>query len=347
METMNISRKRSAFTLIELLVVIAIIGVLVGLLLPAVQQAREAARRSACGNKMKQNALAMHTYADANKHLPSGTNRRSYGSTAGNAVWKTFTVELMPFIEMSSVYDNLDLSENQLSGNVGTPSNWVALAPSVRGNPIYTAQFCPSDPDAFSGQTVDGKYLGGWGINNNRRSGGRSYDVSLGPTGFPANTPDCPNAIAAWCRTAWNWWNSSGTGNNPKKLFSVQATPGVFNWSYEFKCKFKDITDGTSATLLLIERRPGLHQRSAMYGPEVGVPTSIRPNSSYIDDKTSAGNNPQRAKNCGASSLHAGGVFGVATADGAGHWLNESIDFQVYNFLGNRMDSDRRGTLPE
>ncbi|MDB4475885.1 DUF1559 domain-containing protein [Pirellulales bacterium] len=342
MKHSNVVRRRSGFTLIELLVVIAIIGVLVGLLLPAVQQAREAARRSACGNKMKQNALAMHSYADASRSLPSATNYRNEGSSTPNGVWKTFTVELMPFIEMSTVYDQLDLSENQLSGNVGNPSNWVALAPNFQGNPIYTAQFCPSDPDSFAGRTVDGKYFGGRATNSNRRSGGRCYDVSLGPVGFPAATPDCPNgATAAWCRANSNWWASIGS-----PVREVTSTPGVFNFSFEFKCEFKDITDGTSNTLLLIERRPGLHTRSAMFGAEVGTPTSIRPNSSFIDDTTSAGTNPQRANNCGASSMHAGGVFGVATADGAGHWLSDAIDFQVYNFLGNRGDGDARGKLP-
>tara|TARA_Y100000385_G_scaffold273100_1_gene314637 strand:+ start:193 stop:1221 length:1029 start_codon:yes stop_codon:yes gene_type:complete len=342
MKHSNIMRHRSGFTLIELLVVIAIIGVLVGLLLPAVQQAREAARRSACGNKMKQNALAMHTYADANRSLPSGSSRRSEGGTAQNSVWKSFTVELMPFIEMSTVYDQLDLSKGQLDGTGGQNSNWWKLAPVTQGNPIYTAQFCPSDPDSFAGRTVDGKYFGGYGINNNRRSGGRCYDVSLGPIGFPAATPDCPNgSTASWCRANSNWWASGGS-----PVREISSTPGVFNWSFEFKCEFKDITDGTSNTLLLIERRPGLHQRSAMYAADVGVPTSIRPNSSHIDDTTSAGNNPQRAKNCGASSMHTGGVFGVATADGAGHWLSDTIDFQVYNFLGNRGDGDARGKLP-
>ena len=148
----------------------------------------------------------------------------------------------MPFIEMSTTYDKMDLlNQHQLSGKKGpgqAVNNMTALAPVVGGEPIYTAQFCPSDPDSFSGKTVDGKNLGMWGYHNNRRTGGRCYDVSLGPLGFPAATPDCPNgSTASWCRAASNWWNSAS-----QPIYSVKATPGVFNWSYEFECEFKDIT---------------------------------------------------------------------------------------------------------
>ena len=122
---------------------IAIIGVLVGLLLPAVQQAREAARRSACVNKMKQNALAMHTYADAHKSLPTATNRKIHKKGGNNNGWSTFVVHLMPFLEMGTVFDQLDLGTvSQTSGKKQSgqsASNWVAIAPVVQGDLIYTA----------------------------------------------------------------------------------------------------------------------------------------------------------------------------------------------------------------
>ena len=106
------NNERSAFTLIELLVVIAIIGVLVGLLLPAVQQAREAARRNACTNNMKQIGLAVHNYADTNQEeLPMCT---WYGgrNAAGKKDLGSPFVALLPFMEQLALYSNIDVTSS-------------------------------------------------------------------------------------------------------------------------------------------------------------------------------------------------------------------------------------------
>src|SRR5690554_6653493 len=98
---------RRAFTLVELLVVIAIIGVLVALLLPAVQQAREAARRMQCSNQMKQLALAIHNYADTFQAFP----QKKAGTTQGgdcanhNGGFSSGWMRLMPFYEQNALYD--------------------------------------------------------------------------------------------------------------------------------------------------------------------------------------------------------------------------------------------------
>src|SRR5437773_1118253 len=123
----NVERHRAAFTLVELLVVIAIIGVLVALLLPAVQAAREASRRSQCTNNLRQLAIAMHNYHDVQLAFP--VNYRPVVN--GTYSWMQ---AILPFIEQSALY-------NQLT--VGGPVS-LANNTAVANTPIKTYR-CPSD----------------------------------------------------------------------------------------------------------------------------------------------------------------------------------------------------------
>ena len=126
-------RDHSGFTLIELLVVIAIIGVLVGLLLPAVQQAREAARRTSCNNNLKQIGLALHSYNDVNKELPTLCLDLPATATGTVHAW-SWAAGLLPFLEENALYDSAGVA-------TGTDPNSKAteIATAISGF------MCPSD----------------------------------------------------------------------------------------------------------------------------------------------------------------------------------------------------------
>lgn len=337
---LRIRRHNGGFTLIELLVVIAIIGVLVGLLLPAVQQAREAARRASCVNKVKQLGVALHNYADAySAKFPAGTAWRKPQSEGGGFLpgRTSWTISVMPFLEKTNLYDSIDPSQPPWHGGVG---NWGALSVPAGSTHKYQEQVCPSDPDAATGVLLNSTNRimadGGGAGNPNRSSGGRCYDVSLGPQACPTKPADCPSANS-YCNVHGNWWypNQANTNRNGLEL---QSTPGVFNPMFNVQMPFKNITDGMSKTFLLLERRPEISHWSAMYASTFqGVTTAIKPNSASIDFTTSSGLGI-RTTNNGASSLHAGGVFQACFADGAVATLSDTIDFQVYNYLGNRLD---------
>src|SRR4051794_760135 len=102
MDRVSFAGSRRAFTLVELLVVIAIIGVLVALLLPAVQSAREAARRSSCLNNFKQLALSMHNHHDVRNTLPPGGTY--YGTCCSPPTYTTWTIEGLPYMEQQQLY---------------------------------------------------------------------------------------------------------------------------------------------------------------------------------------------------------------------------------------------------
>ncbi len=137
MKSARLSRPRvSGFTLVELLVVIAIIGILVSLLLPAVQAAREAARRMQCSNNLKQIALAAHNFHDTHKKFPPGcqaSKTMNYGSnrTTRRSEFVGALVHLFPFMELNTIFDQLDVSTN-INKPYRTP--WVPGDPQCGDN---------------------------------------------------------------------------------------------------------------------------------------------------------------------------------------------------------------------
>lgn len=159
---------RRAFTLVELLVVIAIIGVLVAMLLPAVQQVRESARLTSCKNNLKQFGVAMHNYETARKHLPTGYEYQY--AAAGNTRGFSWGTLLLPLIEEPAIYDQIDFTkplyhaDNLIAREIHlatflcptdtiSPTGYVEMGPGERfAMACYAANFGPPDLDATQEQ---------------------------------------------------------------------------------------------------------------------------------------------------------------------------------------------------
>ncbi len=249
---------REAFTLIELLVVIAIIGVLVGLLLPAVQQAREAARRASCINHMKQIGIAIHSYNDANKNLPPG------GEWEQGAPWRALQstgarpkgpnrerggvlVRLLPYLEENTLYSQIDFEG-------GTVASQMVNGKRVREYVIAT-YLCPTD--IHDGTLRQGNSVRA--ISN--------YGANYGPSWAGGNgNPNCP------CGQNYNSYRPlTNTGHtNPAGPFSREGNL--------FVCKLKDVTDGLSKTIFLEKYGPTAAGTNGMAGriPIMAMAYSIR-----------------------------------------------------------------------
>ena len=214
---MTISKTRGGFTLVELLVVIAIIGTLVGLLLPAVQQAREAARRSACTNNAKQLALACLNYESTRKRLPAA-NDRSVVTTPG---W-SWIVHLLPFIEETNLYNNLSSNTGKFSSNYTTAAGTTAL------NTGLPQLVCPSSTVSSPNSALaDGQ------------RGFTQYKAAAACSLISASTP---------ASTA-----TTGGGALTKFIWTANPSPAV-NTSYP-GIEFRDVQngDGTSKTVFFGE----------------------------------------------------------------------------------------------
>lgn len=298
---------RHAFTLIELLVVIAIIAILIALLLPAVQQAREAARRTQCRNNLKQLVLALHNYHDQASTFPYGWDTR--GST-----WSVF---LLPQIEQANLYNKLVFQE---SG----PGNWG----SGGGNQLLASEYisafrCPSMAVAEH-------------ISSNSGIPNRVPSSYRGNAGSEASSDDTSTIVIP------------GT----KSLENLQQD-GIF-----YACssvKFRDITDGTSNTLLIGESatdpkfvKDGQGMDHWTFGsPQMDpcrctgsnngtefsetVGTSI----AILNARTVAPATHGRLMELAFGSWHEGGAF-FGLCDGSARFISENIDLGLYQGLSSR-----------
>jgi prepilin-type N-terminal cleavage/methylation domain-containing protein/prepilin-type processing-associated H-X9-DG protein len=211
------------FTLIELLVVIAIIGVLVGLLLPAVQQAREAARRSMCSNNLKQIGLGLHNYHDARRAFPRAYKvELNVTPIVDNVGYWSWAALIAPYMELQTTYDTLGVSTTD-------PTPALAANRAAFLAPVQAFR-CPSDVGpALHNTGLDP----GWAIAASP-SGGSN-------TGLPVSNY-VGNNNQAYIR--------SHTPSNP-----ANGTTGALGVFFRDKAiKIKDIVDGTSKTLLAGER---------------------------------------------------------------------------------------------
>lgn len=308
-------RQPAGFTLVELLVVIAIIGVMVALLLPAVQAAREAARNLQCRNNLKQLGLAFANYESANRVLPSGIGR--YG-----CCWGTWQMSVLPYLEQGAL--------------AGQYQNYGGHDPGPRyDNPVnlpVTTQrvatlTCPSDTTS---DTPEGM------ANHN-------YAVNYGNTSF-SQTAFNGNAFLGAPFAAYT---GADTVDSP--------APGepIASFAYRFgrNMSLASITDGTSNTLAAAEVRqggPGDSRGLTWWGGASGFVTYLVPNSNEPDVMAGGGCVPtarpkmpcvetvtaERPRMVAARSQHPGGVNAVR-CDGSVTQFSPTIDAQVWQALGS------------
>jgi prepilin-type N-terminal cleavage/methylation domain-containing protein len=213
---------RRAFTLVELLVVIAIIGVLVSLLLPAVQQVRESARRTQCQNNMRQIGLAVHNYHDQFNVMPPGSTRSNELS------WH---VHILPFIEQRNLYDKFNFNAGQYTDVIGGQPQAGRGANGLIKVPAY---LCPSSPTDKMLPNAPNTPNNAEIINGETPYTTHYYGI-LGPRG---TKPDGTN---------YDSEPTTGSGS-----FGGISKQGMF--FYDTKFTFAATTDGLSNTLMIGER---------------------------------------------------------------------------------------------
>lgn len=325
------ARSSRGFTLIELLVVIAIIAILIALLLPAVQQAREAARRSQCQNNLKQIGLALHNYHDAMRCFPVASTWQ------GAPNWRIF---ILPYIDQAPLYNALAISGGGFQAHAGFSGNTILYSAVV---PVYV---CPSSRFGVRNPTD---------LTLSDDSSGTQVSMVIDYVGISGATPD-PAGRSSVCTGDFMYQSASYCKNGMLTSFESQ--------------KIRDCIDGTSNTLVIAEQSGSVNgtERSAnSLGPwfswgnlgstqlnaDTPLPLTASVGSAYPGGITTVRYAPNAFFQSGAptpaaspfscntvtNSFHEGGIHGLLT-DGSVRFISENIDFPTYLKLCVRDDGN-------
>jgi prepilin-type N-terminal cleavage/methylation domain-containing protein len=327
---------RCGFTLVELLVVIAIIGILIALLLPAVQAARDAARRSQCVNNLKQIGVAMHNYAEAKSSFAPGTI--SDGPCCGTLSHITWPISILPFVEQGplSAQYNYDLHSEH-------PSNAFVRTQIV---PVYA---CPADSVAGqllipeSGPANDLRPQIQYRTSSYRGMGGVGWRFASESVPFRRQ------------------WDSSDVLSNTGAKIPANITPlrGALHWIGKVKnvseystVKMRDVRDGLSNTLLVGEYTTATSPRRTSFWAysytsfalSASTPEGRTLIADYAKCVSLGDSNPcKRAW----GSFHAGRVIQFVKCDGSVSGLSPAINPSVYTSLATIAGSEANATLLE
>ncbi len=325
-------RLRRAFTLIELLVVIAIIAILIALLLPAVQQAREAARRSQCRNNMKQIGLALHNYHDSSGYFPLNYDGSRNPSDRGGYSVSWITMSL-PYLDQAAVYNLIPMScrnDGTAGGNrcLATPGELTARMT------VLSVLLCPSNPQPATRGGAPWYDNSGW--NGNTRNITAARTDYVGSMGFVwTGWKDCGDTQ----RNGAPWISGDPTiddqgGNLPRNV-------GVFWW--RGSSKISQIVDGTSNTVAVFENHhwrfsrkfPAEDNKPGLWISPLGDINSATGPINADPESIPGGNGSDDTRCTNWSSDHVGGAHGLM-CDGSVHFFNENTDWQVIKALVTR-----------
>ena len=308
-------KRNAGFTLVELLVVIAIIGILVALLLPAIQAARESARRASCENNLRQLGIALQNYHQAFKQFPPNSSWDSLKPTERKG---SMLVKLTPYLEETTFYDRLDFRSDV--------QDQIEKDKSLAGMQLKVLD-CPSDEDHKVG--ADGE-----GLTN--------YGPSVGAQKTFYINYDAPSCYYGG--------NTFGTGPVVHaNTTSLKDTSGIFS-RQGFAASIEQITDGTSHTIAMGEVLPDCNfefwYRSWFRSQPWYVGTAIPINFNTCRDRPPGNDGSVRidcyswnnwGTSAGFKSRHVGGAQFVF-ADASVHFISEDIDYTNYQRLGCRRD---------